>query len=132
MNLGKFQGKRKKKTARGTPKSTRKLEKVTNPKDLLLKKGKILEIIAGRKLQYCDSPLSDSDIIFEGNPYLRPLEWNQESKRWMGPDQITVETAFKLPDPVKRKARSKDRDVGMDVNGYMKHQEHQEYRTYVD
>ena len=89
-----------------------------------LKKGKILEIIAGRKLKYCDSPLSDSDIIFEGNPYLKPLEWDPDTKRWMGPDQITVETAFKLPDPVKRKARSKDRDAGIDVNGYMKHQEH--------
>ena len=124
--------KRKKKSAKGTPKNTKKLEKVTAPKDQLLKKGKILEIIAGRKLNYCDSPLSDSDVIFEGNPYFKPLEWNYDTKRWMGPDQITVETAFKLPNPIKRNAKSKDRDGSVDMNGQMRHQEHQEYRTYVD
>lgn len=26
-----------------------------------------------------------------------PLKWNEQLKKWMGHDQITVETAFKYP-----------------------------------
>ena len=31
--------------------------------------GKILEIIGKKNMQYCDSPMSDQDIIFESHPY---------------------------------------------------------------
>ena len=56
--------------------------------------GKILEIIGTNpkinattgKLSYCNSPLSESDMIFDTKPYTKPLEWNLTNKRWMGHD----------------------------------------------
>lgn len=27
-----------------------------------------------------------------------PLQWNYQQKRWMGPDQVTVQSAFQMPE----------------------------------
>ena len=74
--------------AKSSPKN-KKAEKADEAKKKMMHKhgGKILEIIGNKQLNYCDdTPLSEDDMIFEGNPYTKPLEWNLTNKRWMGHD----------------------------------------------
>ena len=139
MEMGKLVASLKMKGRRlvkGSPKN-KKAEKVDEAKKKVMQKhghgGKILDIIGNKKISYCTSPLSDDDIIFESNPYTKPLEWNLTNKRWMGHDQVTVETAFKQPAPKPKKQKPKAAvDAVVDLDGMVRHQEHKEYRTYIN
>jgi hypothetical protein len=57
-----------------------------------------------------------------------PLKWNDHLKKWMGHDQITVETVFKYPGQEGSPDKSKKKE-GAKVHQL---QEHKEYMSYVD
>ena len=95
-----------------------------------IKGNKILQIIGAKTFEEIPQPKIQTqllDLINESRPYV-PLKWNDHLKRWMGHDQVTVETVLKYPGLENSPYRSKKGDPGT----VLQLQEHLEFKSYIN
>lgn len=72
-------------------------------RDILKNKGNILETKDGRRKSFMSGSMSPTKKTTEMNDILNNAKannvpvWDAANKKWMGPDQMTVETVFRQP-----------------------------------
>ena len=60
-----------------------------------------------------------------------PLKWDYNQKKWMVPDQMTVETAFRQPKITTMSSEVKSPTSEM-LDGQLLHLESAQYQMYVE